>query len=429
MAPPRPTRRALCRLLGGAAVAPALAGLPRTARAAAAEDRRFLFIFVNGGWDPTFVFTPDLDDPDVWTDPDGRAAEAGGHRFTDAPGRPAVRRFFERWGPQVALLNGIEVRSVTHEACRRIALTGGTDPLSDDWPALIAGNRGEDILPDLVLSGPAFTARHTGVVTRAGPDGQLGRLLQGTAVQQGDLPAGRLGDASTARVEAFLAAEAAALRAAHTRGQAGGWLDDYAATVGNLDRVRVLGRDLALGGLDEDWAFVRERVQPAVDAFSLGLSRAAVVEHLGEWDTGWDTHSGISRQSDHFQTLFVDLDDILQNLSETPGPAGGSLLEEVTVVVLSEMGRAPALNAVGGKDHWTFTSAMLMGAGVAGGTVAGGYTAGLVGAPTDLGTGATDPAGVRLTSAHLGATLMALAGLDAAALVPSAAPITALLSS
>jgi hypothetical protein len=66
---------------------------------------------------------------------------------------------------------------------------------------------------------------------------------------------------------------------------------------------------------------------------------------------------------------------------------------------------------------------------VAGGTVAGGYTAGLVGAPTDLGTGATDPAGVRLTSAHLGATLMALAGLDAAALVPSAAPITALLSS
>ena len=26
--------------------------------------------------------------------------------------------------------------------------------MADDWPALIAGNRGDDILPDLVLSGP-----------------------------------------------------------------------------------------------------------------------------------------------------------------------------------------------------------------------------------------------------------------------------------
>jgi hypothetical protein len=422
-----PTRRDIARLLGGAALAPGALALPRMALAQDAAQRRFLFVFVSGGWDPTFVFTPDLDDPGIWQDPDGRAAEAGGHRFLDAPNRPAVRDFFSRWGDQTALINGMEVRSVTHEACRRIALTGGTDPLSDDWPALIAGNRGDDILPDLVLSGPAFTARHTGVVTRAGPDGQLGRLLQGTAVQQGDLPAGGLGDAATARVEAFLAEEAAALRTGHVRGQAAGWLDDYASTISNLERVRVLGQELSLGGLDDDWFFVRERVQPAIDAFALGLSRCAVVEHLGEWDVGWDTHSGIGTQAAHYQTLFVDLNDILDNLAGTTGPAGGALLDEVTVVVMSEMGRAPSLNAVGGKNHWTFTSAMLIGAGVRGGAVAGGYADGLVGAPTDLTTGLVDPAGVRLTSAHLGATLMSLAGLDAATLVPGAVPLDALL--
>lgn len=424
---PRPSRRDLARLLGGAVLAPGALALPRLALAQDATERRFLFVFVNGGWDPTFVFTPDLEDSGVWQDPDGRAAEAGGHRFVDAPNRPAVRDFFARWGDRAAVLNGIEVRSVTHEACRRIALTGGTDPLSDDWPALIAGNRGDDILPDLVLSGPAFTARHTGVVTRAGPDGQLGRLLQGTAVQQGDLPADVLGDAATARVEAFLADEAVALRARHARGQAAGWLDDYASTVSNLDRVRVLGRELSLGGLDDDWLYVRERVQPAIDAFALGLSRCAVVEHLGEWDVGWDTHSGIGTQAAHYQTLFVDLNDILANLAETPGPSGGPLLDEVTVVVMSEMGRAPALNAVGGKDHWTFTSAMLIGAGVQGGAVAGAYEAGLIGAPTDLATGRADAEGTRITSAHLGATLVSLAGLDAAALVPGAAPITAVI--
>lgn len=424
---PRPSRRDLARLLGGAALAPGALALPRMAAAQAAADRRFLFVFVNGGWDPTFVFTPDLEDTAIWQDPDGRPAEAGGHRFVDASNRPAVRDFFTRWGDQTAVLNGMEVRSVTHEACRRIALTGGTDPLSDDWPALIAGNRGDDILPDLVLSGPAFTARHTGAVTRAGLDGQLGRLLQGTAVQEGDVPAAALGDAATARVEAFLGDEAARLRGAHTRGQATEWLDDYAATVSNLERVRVLGRELSLGGLDDDWLYVRHRVQPAIDAFSLGLSRCAVVEHLGEWDVGWDSHSAIDRQAAHYQTLFVDLLDILDNLAETPGPGGGALLDDVTVVVMSEMGRAPGLNSVGGKDHWTFTSAMLIGSGVEGGAVAGGYGDGLVGAPTDLGTGAVDPGGVRLTSAHLGATLMALAGLDAASLVPGARPVDALL--
>ena len=420
----RLTRRSLCRLLGGAAILPA--GLSRATLAADPTERRFLFVFANGGWDPTFVFTPDLDDPAVWTDPEGRTEEAGGHRFVHSNRRPAVRAFFDRWGPQVAILNGMEVRSVTHEACRRIALTGGTDPMADDWPALIAGNRGDDILPDLVLSGPAFTSRHTGVVTRAGPEGQLGRLLRGTAVQEGDLPARGLGPDPTAAVEAFLAEEAARLRDHHPRGQASTWLDDYEATIGNLERVRVLGQDLALGGLPDGWSHVRDRVQPAIDAFSQGLSRVAVVEHLGEWDVGWDTHSGILGQSDHFQTLFVDLDAIMENLANTSGPAGGSLLDEVTVVVMSEMGRAPSLNAVGGKDHWTFTSAMLMGAGVRGGAVAGGYASGLVGAPTDLFSGAVHAEGTRLTSAHLGATLIAIAGLDPGILVPNGAPIPAL---
>jgi len=426
MRPVHISRRGLCRLLGGAALAHALGS--RTARATGADARRFLFVFANGGWDPTFLFTPDLDDPGVWTDPDGQVEEAGGHRFVTSSQRPAVRAFFEKWGPQVALLNGIEVRSVTHEACRRIALTGGTDPLADDWPALIAANRGDDILPDLVLSGPAFTARHTGVVTRAGPDGQLSRLLQGTAVQDGDLQAATLSPQATAAVEAFLGQETERLQARHAHGQATTWLDDHAATLQNLDRVRVLGQDLVLGGRADGWADVRDRVQPAVDAFAQGLSRAAVVEHLGEWDVGWDTHSGIRRQSDHFQTLFHDLDGIMEDLARTPGPAGGTLLDEVTVVVMSEMGRAPGLNAVGGKDHWTFTSAMLMGAGVRGGAVAGGYGAGLVGAPTDLVTGRVDAAGTRLTSAHLGATLIALAGLDPSRLVPGAAPVSALIS-
>ena len=111
--------------------------------------------------------------------------------------------------------------------------------------------------------------RLTGVVTRAGPEGQLGRLLRGTAVQEGDLPARGLVD-PTAAVEAF-AEEAARLRDHHPRGQASTWLDDYEATIGNLGRVRVWGRPRARW-LPDGWSHVRDRGQPAIDAFSPGLS-------------------------------------------------------------------------------------------------------------------------------------------------------------
>jgi uncharacterized protein (DUF1501 family) len=47
-------------------------------------------------------------------------------------------------------------------------------------------------------------------------------------------------------------------------------------------------------------------------------------------------------------------------------------LDETLVVVMSDFGRTPKINANGGRDHWTFCySAMLAGAGIQGGAVYG----------------------------------------------------------
>ena len=58
------------------------------------------------------------------------------------------------------------------------------------------------------------------------------------------------------------------------------------------------------------------------------------------------------------------------------------------------------------------TAALLAGAGIAGGQAVGGWTDDIEGQPTDLSTGAVDPAGVTLTAAHLGATLLRLAEVE-----------------
>jgi uncharacterized protein (DUF1501 family) len=79
---------------------------------------------------------------------------------------------------------------------------------------------------------------------------------------------------------------------------------------------------------------------------------------------------------------------------------------------MSEMGRTPRLNAAAGRDHWTYTSAMLIGAGVAGGRVIGGMSDSYTGRAINLTSGEPDDAGTPLVPGHLGATLLALADLD-----------------
>ena len=401
--------------------------LPRALQAASGSgDRKFLFVFCVGGWDPTWVFADLLGAQDVYTDPTAELGTAGGLEFVDSAGRPSVRSFFERYGDRCCILNGLEVRSITHEACRRIILTGGTAGLTDDWPAIIAGNTTDFTLPDLVLSGPSYTSQYTGSVMRVGPDGQLGKLLSGSALSSSTLPTQALPESANADIEAFLRRRSAAAQEV-AAGQSAQFLRDFDTSLGQLDAIRAISGqlDLSVNGLN--YVYVQERVLPALDCFELGLTRCAVVEHAGEWDIGWDSHSGIDRQGAHYSVLFDDLAGIVETLSQRAGSQGGSLLDEVTVVVFSEMGRAPQLNVTGGKDHWTYTSAMLIGAGVAGGQVIGGYDDSLFGRAVDLRTGATTDSGSGLTAANLGATLLAMADIDPAEFT-EAEPISAAMS-
>ena len=105
-----------------------------------------------------------------------------------------------------------------------------------------------------------------------------------------------------------------------------------------------------------------------------------------------------------------------------------ALSKRVTVVVFSEMGRAPQLNTWGGKDHWTFTSTMLIGAGIAGGQSIGAVDDSGIGFAIDPDSGALSTSGEALSPAHLGATLLTLSGLNAEEYTGDVPPIRALLS-
>ena len=162
---------------------------------------------------------------------------------------------------------------------------------------------------------------------------------------------------------------------------------------------------------------------PALDCLERGYARSVIMSHGGQFNVGWDTHSNIESQTANYEELFSDLMDLIDDLKSRDGTNGGSLADETTIVVISEMGRSPQLNATGGKDHWTFTSAMFIGAGVAGGRQIGAYDENLLGKPIDLETGDLSESGTTLSADHIGATILALADVE-----PEADPILGVLA-
>jgi uncharacterized protein (DUF1501 family) len=392
-----------------------------------ASDRKFLFVFATGGWDQCYCFAPLFDSEAIEMENDAAAATVNGITFVEAPSRPNVRSFFEDWGDKTALINGLEARSVAHDVCLRLVMTGTQQPSADDWSATIAAYAsGDPLMPMIHRSGPSYTYRHGSSVVRVGSANQLPNLLDGSALQASDqgvvLPASDLESLQ----DAYAHEIATRREAAAARGRALALMSQARTAEERLAALARLSSelDLNLGGGSD----LGTMLGSMLDIFEQDLARTALVGHTGFMGLGWDTHANAALQGDNFDELFGVLSDVMTELHERPGPSGGTLADITTVVVLSEMGRYPQLNSRQGKEHWTFTSAMIIGAGVRGGQTIGGYDEFCTGQPVELNSGEIREDGVLLLPNHLGSTLLRIAGLDDQEFQPGFGAIEAILS-
>ena len=403
-----PSRRAL--LGAGAAATAAGLLLPSRATPASVDERRFLFVFAEGGWDQACLFAPLFDNPLCDMESHATPGQVKDIPFVDSALRPSVRSFLERYASKTVFINGMESRSVAHDVCLRLMTTGTSLPAADDWPAILAANAVADpVMPLLSLSGPSYTHLHGGVVARAGKAGQLADLVSGQALAHRDSPL----YAPSATIEALEDNLVAHLTGTNPvlleRGRAGalaqGRLESERRAVRAGEVVSALSLESAGLTLSDDIAML-------VEALAIGACRCASIGHKGFQGLSWDTHGVNANQSNNFEELFAALLLVANTLAERPGLHHETLMEEVTVVVCSEMGRYPQLNNRGGKEHWTFTSCLMFGAGVRGGRAIGGYDDRIAGKRVDLESGDSTESGEALVPDHLGATLMALADID-----------------
>ena len=263
------TRRQFGILSGGMLSSGLIFPRRALARPISASDRKFIFIFNDGGWDTGHVFTPYWDVTDAQVEDAAQPGVANGINFVDHPDRPTVREFFEQWGGHTAVINGMEVQSITHERCRELVLTG-QGQLSDDWATLLATNTESDLLlPHVILDGPAFTQRFTSNVVRVGDSDQLPDLLTGHSVLRSDLETMVMPDHAELQADNFVAA-----RAYEMGGTFGNTYNDA------LNKIHALRSWDTLELAVEDAGCERNIANDcglAFDLFSRGLSRCAML--------------------------------------------------------------------------------------------------------------------------------------------------------
>lgn len=409
--------------LGTLAAGTATLGLSRLGFAQAPNsDRKFIFVCADGGWDPLCVFAPKFSAPHIQMEAGTSPYSVAGHQLVHHASRPQVRDYFERYGTNTAIINGLSTRSVSHEVCAVVATTGSTRGNTPDWSSLVAqGGNSDYSIPSLVLGGPSFPGQLESLVSRSGEGGYLQDLVSHGFPEDLDGAHGvepRLSPFG-ARLDRFVRT-----RAQRRYNAAGSQLmrrlnRDVEASIGRLQDLKTVDGDINLSAE----AFTQQ-IDSAVTALSLGLSRSVSVSSSGDWDS----HEDNSEQTPLFNELFTELHRLMGMLNTTQGQSGRMLIEETTVVVYSEMGRTPLYNETGGRDHWPYTSVMLMGAGIRGGETVGGYDDQFTGVGFDPQTGAPSATELGVPAADLGATLVHMAGLDASQEVPSGRVLHALLT-
>jgi uncharacterized protein (DUF1501 family) len=413
---PNFTRRNALRA-GGALLA--LAALPQqtTSARAASSPKNLIVVLNSGGWDVTYALDPKPGATQIDA-PAGAVKRIGEIDVLSDPARPSVDRFFERYGAETALLRGVQVRSFIHNDCTKRIMTGTPSDQNPDFAAIAASELGGELpVPYLVLGNSALSGPYASLTGRAGTTNQISSLLN----PEGSLLATASyvpSDAENALAHRYLDDSAARLAAARAKNAANS--RQIAAFRRSLERADLLRQFARTRGGFGEQAYTPDlgvQIDVATAALSGGLCHSVMLE-----SSGWDTHSKNEQQSMLHEKLFANLLLLNDKLEKS------SLAASTVVVVLSEMGRTPKLNAGGGKDHWPVTAALVYGAGVRGNRMIGATDDKLAALSVNLITGVADPAGKQLQTGNFAAGILKLVGVEPAKHFPEVEPLDALIA-
>lgn len=399
-------RRDFLKMAAFAGLSVSLPAIPLRARANPYGGPLWVMIDANGGWDPTSLCDPKGRLSESEEDPMNKSylaseiGQAGNIRFAPVGGNQA---FFEKHYRKLLVLNGVDTETNSHDTGSRNTWSGKLNEGHPCFAALVAGAMApEKPMSFLTSGGFDFTA---GVVapTRTGNMSALTRLAFPNRIDPSnvenryhtDETMERIARTQRERLEALMRTEALPAKAARLSTL-------HTARLGE-NELKYLTEFLP-AELDNSNNPLKRQAQVAIAGYRAGITISASLSY-----GGFDTHG--NHDASHIPRLTALLEgiDFLLEEAERTGVA-----DKLVVVVGSDFGRTPGYNPTNGKDHWSVTSMMLMGAGIPGNRVIGLTDERHRAISLNPATLNADPNGIRIKPAHVHQSLRRLAGIEQA---------------
>ena len=377
---------------------------------------KILFIHCDGGWDQTMVFDPKIGIAGIAQE-SGQLLKAGGGDIIYAghANRPAVQTFFDNHGNKSAIINGISCGSMNHESATRrelgIASNGRFSDYLSYYTSVVAPIKA---YPHLVIDAPYIPGVYSTYSVRltSSTITDFGTTIPATSPITGNAEAAIFNHVSNAWAD-VLKTVSIGIDGEKLRSLQAGLAreSNVAASVVEITGTVYSATDSNL----------LKHGKMAVEFFKQDLAHCATIQAGSS--KSWDTHSNnFSSQAASFQSLFSDLNSILA-YATTAGIA-----DDLIIIVTSELGRAPALNATSGKNRWPYTSALVWGAGIRGGITIGQTNDRLIGQTISPLFGTIGGEGtVPLEIAHLMTALFVKAGVPTKSFLAGYQPLSVIL--
>ena len=278
--------------------------------------------------------------------------------------------FLNKHGAQLCVLNGVDTSTNNHDAGNRAMWCGR---LAEGYPALgalIAAARDPKRPMAFISSGGYDATQNLVPLTRVSSVATLKKIAFPNTVDVNNLAGDKYH--TTATFDRIAKAQAERVIRLH----GGQRLPTIQRAMGGLQLAREAENELQnlqipatlvdlpgnqLGDLER----MLQQAQLAIAAFKSGLAVTANVS-IG----GFDTHgSHDTNQRRQLSKLLFGLSFIMDEI------AANGMADKVVLLSASDFARGPhynGTNATSGKDHWSITSFLAMGPGIAGNRVIGG---------------------------------------------------------
>lgn len=373
-----------------------------------------LTIHCDGGWDPTMVFDNKISSSLVTTEPGSTVSlGAGNLPYIANANRPSVSSFFNQYGSNATIINGITSNSLSHDQAKLYASASFSPETNryTDWLSFYATQLGSSLpLPHVVIDAPYLPGPYSNFTSYL-TDAMIAEYQTEPLTGSSTLAETSLTSLTSYLQKAYVAT---------LDNNIGTYLDSekIQAITYSVIKEDYLKTALRSITLDNAKSTFSNHGKIAINLFAKGYSQSVSLQ-AGK-PREWDTHRNhFTKQSTSFEMLFSGLLDILSE-ADTLG-----ILDKLTIVVKSEMGRAPKINSSeqNGKDHWAYTSSLLWGAGIAKAKVIGATDDSLIGYKINPIFGSyTDPDTTNLNLNHIYAGLFSITGIPYSILMPDIQP-------